>query len=137
MLLDMLRTNEAFNRLPTEQKHVLAKLADPFESYPEGIYCTPVELAAKLQIGSHQHWFDFLNMDIVRQYIKAQIAFNLEVGQRRALPTVIKNAGQGDIQAAKMVNDMSGILNSGERNKVVVLHRIVRPTQQTQTQPVS
>lgn len=128
MLLEMLRSNEAFQLLPQEDQRVFAILATPFESSAQHLYITPKELVEVLDIGSEHNWFEFLNMDIVRQYVKAQVAFALEIGQRKSLPALVRAASQGDVQAAKMVNDLSGVFNSGERNRTILMHRIVRPS---------
>src|SRR5690606_11617951 len=103
------------------------KLADTFEDNDLALYLTPSELSSKLEIGSKQNWFDFLNLEPVDAYIKSQMALQAKVAQRQAFAATTKEAAHGDTSAAKVINDLSGIMNSGDRNKVVVLHRVNRP----------
>lgn len=132
MLIEMLKSDPNFQNLSNTHQRALAKLAEVFEGDVTALYATPAELQERFRLGSYQNWFEFLNMETVRRYIKAQLAFQAEVAQRASIPALSKAAKEGDIQAAKMIENLSGILNSGDRNRVVVLHRIDRPQTKTE-----
>lgn len=127
-LIDMLTNNQPFAQLPSSQREIFLALADVFGDNDLALYLDPTELAAKLLRGSKHQWQAFLNLEPVRAYIRAQMAFQTQVATRKNFPALLKEAQLGDTTAAKMINDMSGIMNSGESNKTVVLYRANRPT---------
>ncbi len=126
-LIDMLNANEKFKSLPDSKREIFLKLADVFEDNDLALYLTPSDLSMKLQIGSKANWTDFLNLEPVDAYIKSEMALNAKIAQRQAVQSMTKEAARGDASAARIINDISGVLNSGDRNKIVVLHRVNRP----------
>lgn len=125
-LLDMLMRFPKFLQYPLEKQEVIARLAETFEDNDMALYCTPQELQDKLLVGNRSQWQEFLNLEPVRQHIKVQLANVASVASRKAFHGLQQEAMTGDVQAAKQVNEMAGILNSGDRNKVIVLHRVNR-----------
>lgn len=103
------------------------KLASHFEDNDLALYLTPTDLARTLQVGSKQNWAEFLSLDPVRAYIRAQMAASAQIQQRAAQATLAQAAKSGDVQAAKLITEISGVLNSGDKSKTVVLHRVNRP----------
>jgi hypothetical protein len=132
LLTEMLNNNVSFQQFPKSQQLIYTKLAETFEENDSLLLLTPVELATQTGTGSKQQWHDFLNYDPVRAYIKAQMASLATVAQRKAFQSLQKKANEGDVQAARQINELSGIMNSGDNNKVVVLHQIARPKPQTE-----
>lgn len=130
-LIDMLTNNQPFAQLPSSQREIFLALADVFGDNDLALYLDPTELSTKLLRGSKHQWQAFLNLEPVRAYIRAQMAFQTQVATRKNFPALLKEAQLGDTTAAKMINDMSGIMNSGESNKTVVLYRANRPTTPT------
>ena len=126
MLIEMMKANPSFSSLPIEKREAYAKLADTFEDNELALYLDPIELTDKLGIGNRQLWQDFLNFDAVRQYISGQMANAAQVATRKTLQSLIKQGVGGDVQAIRQINEMSGVLNSGDKNKVIVLHQINR-----------
>lgn len=126
MLIEMMKLNPSFDSLSLEKKEAYAKLADTFEDNELALYLDPIELTDKLGIGNRQLWQDFLNFDAVRQYISGQMANAAQVATRKTLQSLIKQGVGGDVQAIRQINEMSGVLNSGDKNKVIVLHQINR-----------
>jgi hypothetical protein len=55
-----------------------------------------------------------------------------QVAQRKTLQALQEAAENGNVQAAKEINELSGIMQAGDNNRVVVLHQIARPKIQTQ-----
>jgi hypothetical protein len=84
-------------------------------------------------IGNPHLWQEFLQLESVQAYIRQQVAFSAQVGSRKALHALTKEAQTGDTQAAKQLNELAGIFNKADTNKIVVLHRINRPKEVPQT----
>ena len=55
-----------------------------------------------------------------------------QIAQRKTFQTLQVAAQQGNVQAAKEINELSGILQQYDNNKVIVLHQISRPKIQKQ-----
>jgi hypothetical protein len=127
MLIDMLKQNPSFDALPIEKKEVIAKLAYEFEDNDFALYLDPKELADKLGVGSKQQWQEFLNIEQVRQYVNAQMANAAQVASRKTFMGLLNQGMNGNVQAIKEINELSGVMNSGDKNKVIVLHQIQRP----------
>ena len=127
MLLDMLKNSQYFKNLTNEKKEIIARLAEAFEEHSEHtLHLSPNELAKTLNIGNKKQWQDFLNLEPTRQYIKTQQAFNAQIAQRKAFQALEREANEGNVNAAKQINELSGILNQIDSNKIIVLHRIDR-----------
>lgn len=127
MLLEMLKNSKSYQDMTQEQKDITARLAQAFEENAEHtLHLSPTELTDILQIGNKKLWQDFLNLEPARQYIKSQMAFQAQIAQRKAFQSLEREAIGGDVQAAKQINELSGILNNVDTNKIIVLHQIDR-----------
>jgi hypothetical protein len=127
MLLEMLKNSKSYQDLPQEQKEVTARLAKVFEENAEHtLHLSPTELTTTLSLGNKKLWQDFLNLEATRNYIKTQMAFNAQIAQRKAFQSLEREAIKGDTTAAKQINELSGILNNVDNNRIVVLHYINR-----------
>jgi len=127
MLKDMIKNSPSYQNMSTQEKEITLRLAEQFEEHSEHtLHLTPIELTETLEIGNKKLWQDFLNLDTTKQYIKAQMAFNAQVAQRKAFQSLEREAIGGDVNAAKQINELSGILNNIDTNKIIVLHRIDR-----------
>lgn len=132
-LLEMLEKNPIFQELPIDKKHVLTTLATEFEDNDLALYLTPKELSNKLGIGSPDNWVLFLNLEPVKNYIKKATADAIQIAQRKGMLALTQQAAQGNVPAAKELNEMAGLYEKGDDNKIIVLHRVNRPKiQQTQ-----
>ena len=127
----MLKNSKSYQELPEEQKQVTAKLANVFEDNAEHtLHLSPQELTEILQLGNKKLWQDFLNLEPTKQFIKAQMAFNAQIAHRKAFQALEREAIKGDTNAAKQINELSGILNNQDSNKIIVMHYINREEQQ-------
>jgi hypothetical protein len=133
LLTEMITLNNSFQQMSKTQQAVTLKLAATFEDNDAFLLLTPAELETNTQVGSKQQWHDFLQFDPVKAYIKGQMAALATVAQRKAFQSLQKKANEGDVQAARQINELSGIMNSGDNNKVVVMHQISRPKVTTLT----
>lgn len=127
MIIDMLKQSPRFMEFSEERQIVFAKLADEFEDNDFALYLDPKELSAKLNVGNRAQWQEFLNFEPVRQYINAQMANESVIASRKTFQGLVAKGMGGDVAAIREINDLSGILNSGDKNKVIVLHQISRP----------
>lgn len=132
-LLDMLNHNPIFQEMPIDKRHVLTTLAQEFEENELALYLTPKELTHKLNVGNAEQWQLFLSLDPVINYIKKETAERVQIAQRKGLLALQQAASQGNVQAAKEINEMAGIYQQADKNKIVVLHRVNRPKTTTQT----
>jgi hypothetical protein len=136
-LREMLELNPQFQQLNGEQKAIYGRLADEFYDNDLALYLSPKGLAEKLMRGNKQQWEIFLRFPAVEAYIKAQMAEQAKVASRRAMQALGKEAALGDVQAARQVNELAGVLASADSRKIVVLHQIARPKLPSQEQEVT
>lgn len=129
LLYKMLQSHQPFADLPMDKKEIYLVLAKDFESNEYALYQTPQELTDSFGKGNKAVWQEFLNLEPTRQYIKGQIANTASIASRKAIKALENEALNGDVQAAKQINEISGILNRDSNNRTVVLHQIHRPTQ--------
>lgn len=132
MLVEMLQNSEQFQAYPKPNQAIYLALAHTFESNTEFLFFNPEELQKYTNTGSKQHWTDFLADATVQTYIKSQMAFLANIAQRKTFRSLVESALEGNAQAAKQVQELSGILNQVDSNKVIVLHQIPRPKTKTQ-----
>jgi hypothetical protein len=127
MLLDRLKESKSFQDKSKEQQIILAKLANIFESDPSYLFLDPIELTDETNVGNKTMWFQFLQLEPVKNYIKSEMSYSAQIAQRRAFASLAKLAENGNVQAAKEINELSGIMSQTDNNRVVVLMRVNRP----------
>lgn len=130
-LVEMLKNSTQFQSLPQEKQEIFYRLADVFHDNDLAIHLTPTELTIKLGIGNRDLWQQFLQMETVLAYIKGQMSFNAQIASRKAMQALTREASNGDTSAAKQVNELAGIFDKIDNNKIVVLHRINRPKERS------
>lgn len=128
MLADTLKASNSFQDRSMGQQEAFLALADTFEKNTEALYYSPDELVNKLQLGNREMWTQFLNLEPVMSYIKAEMSHQARVAQRKAFLSLQKLAQEGNVQAAKEINELSGIMSQADNNKVIVMHQIHRGT---------
>jgi hypothetical protein len=126
-LLTMLKESKSFQDKNLQDQQIFARLADTFESDPDYLFLDPIELTNTTNLGNKQMWFQFLNLEPVKNYIKSEMSYKAQVAQRRAFQALANSAEQGNVQAAKEINELSGIMSASDNNRVVVLMRVNRP----------
>jgi hypothetical protein len=127
MLLDMLKTDKQFQDLPLPEQDLIARLASAFIEDQSNIFKSADELAESASIGNIAHWQRFLTLAPVIMYIKGQMAQIAQVASRKGFLSLQKEANAGNVQAIKQINELAGILNKADDNKVIVLSYIPRP----------
>lgn len=127
MLIELLKNAKSFQSASKEHQEITLILAAKFEEHSEHtLHLSPQELSETLQIGNRRQWQDFLNLEPTKSYIKSQMAFNAQIAQRKTFQALEREATDGNVNAAKQINELSGILNNVDSNKIIVLHQINR-----------
>lgn len=127
-LIDTLKRYSPFQAMPIHQQEVYNRLAEEFEdSIDLAMYLTPKELASKLGVGNAEQWQTLLQMEPVKIFIKSEMTQQVQIAQRKSIQAIAKEAALGNVQAAKQVQELSGILSQADNNKIVILHQVNRP----------
>jgi hypothetical protein len=127
MLTQMLSTYQPFQELSPPQKAILTRLAQTFEQSTEYLFLSPDELQATTDLGTPEQWQTLLNLEPTHNFIKGQMAAISQIASRKAFQALLQSALGGNAQAAKQINELSGVLSSTDNNKVVVLTSVPRP----------
>lgn len=127
MLTEMLNNSSALNNLPLPQKTILLSLARKFQSQTNFLFMDEAELEDATNLGNREQWKELLRLQETKNFIKGQMAALAEIAQRKTFSALVSSAMEGNHQAAKQVQELSGILNQVDSNKVIVLHSIPRP----------
>jgi hypothetical protein len=133
MLVKMLQQSGELDRLPLPDQTIYMKLANVFETSTEYLFLNPEELLEYTEIGTTEKWQAFLNIQTVKDFVKGQMSFLAQVAQRKTFRSLVEQALSGNQSAAKQVQELSGILNQQDSNRIVVLHQIPRPIKQEVT----
>lgn len=132
MLTEMLNESGSLDHLPLPQKTIIMRLAQKFQSQTNFLFMNAEELEEATSIGSKDQWQELLRLQETKNYIKGQMAAVSEIAQRKTFQALVQQALQGNAQAAKQVQELSGIMNQQDTNRVIVLHQIPRPPKQEQ-----
>lgn len=127
MLQEMLKQSQAFQELPIPDQQIYYKLSGKFQQSTSYLFMNPEELQDHTSIGTQEQWHNFLNLQEVQNYIKGQMAFLSQIAQRKTFVSLVQSALEGNHQAAKQVQELSGIMNQQDLNRTVVLHYVPRP----------
>lgn len=130
MLTQMLDESGVLEPLPLPQKRIMQTLAAKFQSQTNFLFMSPEELDEAVGIGDKDQWNELLRLQETKNFIKGQMAAISEIAQRKTFHSLVQQALQGNHQAAKAVQDLSGIMNQQDTNRTIVLHRIPRPSPQ-------
>lgn len=109
------------------QDIITSKMLKIANELPNFHSLTPTELEQITKIDAKE-WHQLItNNEQVRQLIHRKTSEDIEIAQRKALQALGKEAGRGNVQAIKELNQISGILNQ-QNNKQFITHYIPRPT---------
>lgn len=132
MLTKMLEESGSLNKMSLPQKTILLHLANRFQEDTTYLFLDPQELWEATNLGTVDGWKELLNLQETKNYIQGQMAAIAQISQRKTFQSLVQMALSGNQQAAKQVQELSGVLNSQDTNRVVVLHRIPRPEEEVQ-----
>lgn len=135
MLTKMLDQSTKFQELPSPERTINYVLANTFQQSTGYLFMSPEELVEHTDSGTIEQWQKLLALPETQNYIKSQMAFISQVYQRKTFQSLVSMAMSGNAQAAKQVQELSGVLNQVDSNKIVILHHIPRPNKpQTEVQ---
>lgn len=129
MLTEMLSKSNSLDVLPLPQKTILLSLANKFQSQTNFLFMNEDELEEATSLGNTDQWKELLRLPETKNFIKGQMAAISEIAQRKTFHALVQQAMQGNSQAAKQVQELSGIMNQQDTNRIIVLHSIPRPKQ--------
>jgi hypothetical protein len=110
------------------EKIIISKLLKISKEIPDFHTLSPSELTKATNI-AQDIWYEFLNNnEEIRQYIHRRTNEDIEIAHRKAMQALGDQASNGNVQAIKELNNLSGILNQNN-NKQIVTHYIPRPKQ--------
>lgn len=127
MLTQMLDEAGTLNTLPLPQKRILMALAKRLQDRTDLLFMNTEELADSVGLGTQEQWKELLNLQETKNFIKGQMAAIAEIAQRKTFAALVQSALSGNHQAAKQVQEISGIFNQQDQNRTIVLHQIPRP----------
>jgi uncharacterized membrane protein YdfJ with MMPL/SSD domain len=130
MLTKMFDESEAFNKLDQPTRTILYVLGNTFQQSTEYLFMSPEELQKNTESGTVDQWTKLLQLQETQNFIKGTMAFLSQISQRKTFQSLVSMAMSGNAQAAKQVQELSGIMNQVDTNKIIVLHRIPRPTEE-------
>lgn len=127
MLTQMLESSNSLQNKTLPEKTVLMKLAHTYQQSTTYLFLDPQELTQQTGLGTIDSWNELLNLQETKNYIKGQMAAVSQIAQRKSFQSLLTAALQGNHQAAKQIQEISGVFNQQDSNRTVVLHRIPRP----------
>lgn len=128
MLVNLLKNDKDFNALPEQRQELFLALANILETQSKDLlYLDAEELTQQTEIGNRELWQALLNTQPARQFIKSEMQRFTDVAQRRAFKALQKQAENGNVSAAKEIQELSGIMNQADNSRVIILHQIQRP----------
>lgn len=104
------------------------RLASQLQENDDLLYLSPQELPEITEIGNQNQWQELLALEPTKHYITQRITQITQVAQRKALQALQEQAKNGNVQAIKEINELSGIMQKRDNNRIIVLHKIERPT---------
>jgi hypothetical protein len=131
LLTDMILNSEEYTQLQKPAQLITLTLGKKFEESTEYLFLSPEEIVDLTHIGTVEQWNTFFNLQTVKTYIQSQMAAIAQISQRKTFRSLVEMAlsgGQGASTAAKQIQELSGIMNQIDSNKIVVLHHIPRAT---------
>ena len=127
MLTEMLNKSGTLSTYPLPQKTILLTLANLLQTNTSLLFLDPEELHQETKKGSKEQWNELLRLQETQNFIKGQMQFLSQIAQRKTFQSLVQSALSGNAQAAKQVQELSGIMNQQDQNRTVILHHIPRP----------
>jgi hypothetical protein len=112
------------------EQTIMMKLASTFQDNTKLLFLEPEELQTETGIGTKDQWTELLRLQETQNFLKGQMQFLAQIAQRKTFQSLVTSALGGNAQAAKQVQELSGILNQQDQNRTVVLHYVPRPKEQ-------
>jgi hypothetical protein len=130
MLTKMLSESGVLDDRTLPEKTILMKLAARYQENTNFLFLDPEELQTESGIGTKEQWTELLRLQETQNFLKGQMQFLAQIAQRKTFKSLVESALGGNANAAKQVQELSGVLNQQDQNRTVVLHYVLRPKEQ-------
>lgn len=127
MLTKMLEEAGTLKNYTLPEQQIYMRLAYKFQESTQFLFQDPEELTAYTGIGTPDQWKELLSFNETQAYIKGTMAFLSQIAQRKTFQSLLTTALEGNQQAAKQIQELSGIMNQQDSNRTIILHRVPRP----------
>jgi hypothetical protein len=126
MLTQMINESGVLKDKTLPEQTILMKLAARYQENTNFLFLDPEELQQESGIGTKEQWTELLRLQETQNFLKGQMQFLAQIAQRKTFQSLVTSALGGNAQAAKQVQELSGILNQQDQNRTVVLHYVPR-----------
>jgi hypothetical protein len=133
MLTQMINESGVLKDKTLPEQTILMKLAARYQENTNFLFLDPEELQTESGIGTKEQWTELLRLQETQNFLKGQMQFLAQIAQRKTFQSLVTSALGGNAQAAKQVQELSGIMNQQDQNRTVVLHYIPRAKEQEVT----
>jgi hypothetical protein len=130
MLTQMINESGVLKDKTLPEQTILMKLAARYQENTNFLFLDPEELQKESGIGTKEQWTELLRLQETQNFLKGQMQFLSQIAQRKTFQSLVQSALGGNAQAAKQVQELSGIMNQQDQNRTVVLHYVPRPKEQ-------
>jgi chromosome condensin MukBEF MukE localization factor len=130
MLTQMINESGVLKDKTLPEQTILMKLAARYQENTNFLFLDPEELQQESRIGTKEQWTELLRLQETQNFLKGQMQFLAQIAQRKTFQSLVQSALGGNAQAAKQVQELSGIMNQQDQNRTVVLHYVPRPKEQ-------
>jgi chromosome condensin MukBEF MukE localization factor len=127
MLTQMINESGVLKDKTLPEQTILMKLAARYQENTNFLFLDPEELQTESGIGTKEQWTELLRLQETQNFLKGQMQFLAQIAQRKTFQSLVQSALGGNAQAAKQVQELSGIMNQQDQNRTVVLHYVPRP----------
>jgi hypothetical protein len=134
MLTQMINESGVLKDKTLPEQTILMKLAARYQENTNFLFLDPEELQTESGIGTKEQWTELLRLQETQNFLKGQMQFLAQIAQRKTFQSLVQSALGGNAQAAKQVQELSGVLNQQDNNRTVVLHYVPRPKEQEVTE---
>jgi hypothetical protein len=134
MLTQMINESGVLKDKTLPEQTILMTLASTFQDNTNFLFLNPEELVEQSGVGTKDQWTDILKLQETQNFIKAQMQFLSSIAQRKTFQSLVESALSGNQQAAKQVQELSGIMNQQDQNRTVVLHYVPRAKEKEVTE---
>jgi hypothetical protein len=126
MLTQMINESGVLKDKTLPEQTILMKLAARYQENTNFLFLDPEELQTESGIGTKEQWTELLRLQETQNFLKGQMQFLAQIAQRKTFKSLVESALAGNANAAKQVQEISGLFSKQDDNRVIVLHHVPR-----------
>ena len=126
MLTQMINESGVLKDKTLPEQTIMMRLAARYQENKAFLFLDPEELLEETGIGSKEQWTELLRLQETQNFLKGQMQFLAQIAQRKTFKSLVESALGGNANAAKQVQEISGLFNQQDQNRTIVLHHIPR-----------